>query len=477
MSLLKRQKGKDLLQAMSELEDIDYSKESAEMAQIYHRLIQGRSQFEGIMSNIFDALMKISSLDLSLTHYSEILQTVSDNVSEATASIHTAAKEASSVSETVSSQHEELTNTIIELSGETNGVYQKIDEGQQELTNTKNLSDETIHTSKEMQQDMDQLSHILKQINEVIDGINAISAQTNLLALNASIEAARAGEAGKGFAVVADEIRKLADETKNLTASMGRFVSDIQSASAKSAASAENTIGSLEMVTQKIGYVWKLNEDNRQHLEKITNSISSLAGLSEEISSSIMELESRAANIDSQCGVLHDNVSELRTHGQDINQIVAPLSSIETTLDDTAKTMGQMTQDAFYKLEKQNFAEYIDKAILAHKGWLENLEKIITEKTILPLQINDKKCGFGHFYYAIVPTNSEILEVWKELGEKHKKFHSYGKLVIEALFEENYQQADSIYQEACQYSQVLIQDLETIRKICCETTITYLEDM
>ena len=80
---------------------------------------------------------------------------------------------------------------------------------------------------------MNQLSKIISQMNNVIEGINAISSQTNLLALNASIEAARAGEAGKGFAVVADEIRELADETKKLTASMGRFVADIHSASAR----------------------------------------------------------------------------------------------------------------------------------------------------------------------------------------------------------------------------------------------------
>ena len=429
MSILMRPKKKNLLLSMSELLEEDYGKKYPELEQMYHRLLAGRTQFEEVMANILDSLMQISSLDLSLNHYSE-----------------------------------DLTNTIIEISEESGAVYRRIDESQQELTATRELADNTISASKEMQQDMNQLSEIISQMNTVIDGINAISSQTNLLALNASIEAARAGEAGKGFAVVAEEIRQLADETKKLTASMGHSVADILSASAKSVESVDNTIGSLETVTHKISHVWELNEDNRQHVEKITNNIASLASLSEEISSSIIELESRSSDINSQCSVLHEETARLREHGKDIFEIARPLEEIESTLDASAKVMGTMTKDAFYKLEDQNFAGYIEKAITAHRNWLGNLERIVRERTILPLQVNDRKCGFGHFYYAIEPTKPEVLKLWKELGEKHKKFHDY------ALFDSDYGKAERVCQEAGQYSQTLISDLEHIKKLCVSTS-------
>lgn len=466
MSILIRPKKQDLLLAMSELAEADYGTKSAELERMYRRLLKGRTQFEEVMANILDTLMQISSLDLSLSHYSEILQKVSDSVSGATELIHTASNETASISKMVSEQHEELTNTIIEVSEESNLVYQRIDESQQELTATKELSDNTISASSEMQQDMNQLSEIINQMNNVIAGINSISSQTNLLALNASIEAARAGEAGKGFAVVADEIRQLADETQKLTASMGHFVADIHNASAKSVESVDNTIGSLETVTQKISHVWELNEDNRQHVEKITNNISSLASLSEEISSSIIELESRSSDINDQCSVLHEDTENLQEHGKGIFNIVKPLETIEAALDESVKAMGVMAKDAFYKLEDQNFAGYIEKAITAHKNWLANLERIVEERTILPLQVNDRKCGFGHFYYAIEPTKPEVMKLWKELGEKHKKFHSYGKQAIDALFNEDYSKAESICREAKQYSATLISDLEQIKKMC-----------
>lgn len=464
MGILMRSKKESLLLSMSELEEADYGKKSAELEQIYRRLLAGRTQFEEVMENILDSVMQISSLDLSLNHYSETLQKVSDSVSDATELIHTASDEADSIAQMVSVQHEELTNTIIKISEESNLVYQSIDESQQELTDTRELSDNTIHASKGMQKDMNQLSEIISQMNDVIAGINAISSQTNLLALNASIEAARAGEAGKGFAVVADEIRELADQTRNLTASMGCFVADIRSASAKSVESVNSTIESLGTVTQKISHVWELNENNRQYVEKITNNISSLASLSEEISSSVIEMESRSADINVQCGVLHEDTVYLQEHGKSIGSVVQPLEMIESTLDASVKRMGTMSKDAFYRLNDLKFAEYIDKAITAHKNWLANLKRMVKEQTILPLQVDDRKCGFGHFYYAAEPDRPQALQLWKELGEKHKKFHAYGKQVVDAMFDGDHGRAESICQEAEQYSAVLIDDLKEIKK-------------
>ena len=82
------------------------------------------------------------------------------------------------------------------------------------------------------------------------------------------------------------------------------------------------------------------------------------------------------------------------------------------------------------------------------------------------MQVNEKKCGFGHFYYAIDPTKPKVLEIWKDLGEKHKKFHAYGKQIIDALFDADYSKAEDIYRDAKQYSEILISDLERVKKLC-----------
>ena len=452
-----RGKTTKLIKAVSELKSEDYSKEP-ELNEIYNRLTKARQEFAEIFEKNIKAVMQISSLDLTMQYQTEQIMDISRKVSKAAETIFGTATGNSMFTGAHNNQHEELAHTITHIASETAEVNEKIESCQSDLTDIRDLSTQTIEISRKMQRDMDNLSEIIGRINEVITGIESISLQTNLLALNASIEATRAGEAGRGFAVVADEIRTRAGQTQTLTGNMGNFVEEIVSSSRKSVKSAAGTIQALESMTNKIENVWLLNNQNHQHVTKVNDSISSIAAVSEEISSSMTEMENQ----------LHDSTDFMQNVGHDLKKATEPVVDIEKTLDDTVRKMGSLSEDPFFHLEYAEFAKHISNAITAHQGWLRNLKNMVKQRSIVPLQLDSSKCGFGHFYHAMTPRTPEIRQLWEGLGKKHERFHQFGGEAIHALKRGNYSDAEAVYNQADLYSRELIADLERIRQIALE---------
>ncbi len=445
-------KNSELLKSFSGLREADYSRDP-EINQMYQRLQSGREQLAEVFDKNIKAVMQISSLDLTMQYQTEKIENISRKIEIASERIFGVSVSSDGYGN-ADNQHTELTNTIIEVASETDDVFRKIEEGQNELTAIRDLSGQTIEISQKLQKDMDDLYRIVDNIREIVSGIDSISMQTNLLAINASIEAARAGTAGRGFAVVAGEIRGLAEETQNLTGSMNQFLEGIRSASQVSAQSVADTMKALEGVTERINNVWTLNSENREHVSKINESMSSISAISEELSSSMTEMENQ----------LRDSTDFMKQVCVDLGEAVKPVVEIEQGLDDAVKQIGNMTEDAFYHLENEEFAKYVKNAIAAHRTWLSNLQKMVEARELMPLQLNAHKCGFGHFYYALTPQIPEILPIWNALGEKHKRFHQFGAEVIQAISRGDYDRAEQIYREAENYSRGLLEDMQKIYK-------------
>lgn len=453
------------VESISKLIDMQYTPAGGELNSIHRRLMNGRDAFEQAVTKTVDAVIHMSAMDLTLETNVAIVEQINTSISDSVNHISEYAQSTANIASDVSKAHENLTETIIEVSSESNRIMEDINNCEKELTTISGLSASAISNANDMKSEIYGLLDIIQHMNEVISAINSISSQTNLLALNASIEAARAGEAGKGFAVVAEEIRLLADETKSLTGNMGAFIARIQDASQKSSSSVDTTVAELDHINDNIQNVWKITGNNRRGMEHITNSVSSLAAGSKEISSSMNELDGQMQYVNDQCKNLKQNTASLEISSHSIAELVEPVKTIEKHLDESTKIMGNMAHDAFYMLDNQIILNGLNSAVDAHQKWLNTLKNIAQTGELKPLQTDYTRCGLGHFYYAFRPINAKVIDIWNGLEEKHKTFHSYGTQMIAAVRSGRLDELQQIYEKAENYSKELISDIQKLVQI------------
>ena len=461
---LKRRTFPAVIASVSRLVDMPYEPQNGELNNIHQRLMKGRKEFEQALTKTMDAVIQMSSMDLSLETNAAAIEEINSSISDAANSISNSTKRTAGISAEVSKAHDSLTGTIIEVSDEASKIMEDIRNSENDLTSITQLSASAISSAGEMRTNIYGLLEIIQHMNEAIEAINSISAQTNLLALNASIEAARAGEAGRGFAVVAEEIRELAIETKSLTARMGAFVNEIQTASQKSSGSVDTTVKELEHINENIQNVWQLTGNNRIGMDRISDSVSSLAAVSEEISSSIYELDNQMQHVNEECQILKGDTDSLQQSSQSIAELAEPAKVIEQHLDESTKIMGNMAKDAFYMLDNQIVLNCLNQAVSAHQDWLGTLKEIAETGILKVLQTDCTKCGLGHFYYALKPIHPDIAELWAGLDGKHKTFHAYGTEMISAVRTGRTEELLQIFREAESCSQELLSDFQTLAR-------------
>ncbi len=195
----------------------------------------------------------------------------------------------------------EVTNRTKEASAEATKIIQELS-----LSTSQSIS-----LSDKIKIDIRDLAKQFNKILGIIDIIKAISSQTNLLALNAAIEAARAGEAGKGFAVVADEVRMLANQSNEATNNISDIVNSIYEATKITEGMIEdgssiykkqedaviNTEKTFGAIVSDMDHIIHVVDDVYQLLSGLntlqkgaTDSVSSIAAITEETAASTQEL-------------------------------------------------------------------------------------------------------------------------------------------------------------------------------------------
>lgn len=474
MGVFKKKIEHHYIEGLNELRELNYSNASPELGKLYDTLKVAHDGIEDVFKKNMSSLLYVSGLDLKVSHHMDELQDMTGNIESATGIIADAARNASVVADEVSGQHEQLTNTITTVAENSDNVYVKIEQGQEALTNIKSLSNITIEASRQTEADMVELGEVINRINEVIHGINEISSQTNLLALNASIEAARAGDAGKGFAVVAEEIRKLAEQTQGLTSTMGTFVDNIRVASEKSTQSATNTVNALNSMTEKISEIWDINEENMAGVKEIANDVTSLAAVSEEISSSMHELETQTVQISEQCEQLTETTGLMGGVSDAVVESVQPFYKVIKELNMATHTIHDMGTSGIFQREERTYYLYMRWMAMMPKNWLESFRQMLDTQKVQPVQLEAKDSVFGQIYEVLTPNVKEAMPIWENVGKLHLELHKKGKELYNAISARNYGSGETIYGEMTKITDDIAAAVEEILKLQVKTDFSAL---
>lgn len=331
-----------------------------------------------------------------------------------------------------------------------------------ELQGIVELKNLVMGNSRIMSEKIQVLQNLANKVDSIVDGVRSIAEQTNLLALNANIEAARAGEHGRGFGVVADEIRKLAEGTKNKLQDMQGFTDTIREATEESTESVQKTLDSISVMEEKIillNDTFKASEDN---LQKTLKDIMTLSGTMGEIKASSNHIVEAVDVVARESAEMNQKSMQVVKQATQTKEFSLDIAKVNDEIGKLTQGLIKNVNQGLSPMSNQKFVENIQKNIKAHTSWLDRMEQMVHQGVAKGIQLDDRKCEFGHFYYALEVKQPEVKREWEAIHKVHVDLHRKGKLIVEALQNDNSNQASKALSEVEKLSSEFVRHLQAV---------------
>jgi methyl-accepting chemotaxis protein len=268
-------------------------------------VMEGVSQTASAAEQILSSVEEISS---SVQQQSAYTKTIASSIEEMKYAMNDDTEQA-----TQAASQADATSTAAQEGGR---VIQQTIEAMNRIAGVVEHSAERV---EELGRSNEQISEILRVIEEIAD-------QTNLLALNASIEAARAGEHGRGFAVVADEVRKLAERTQQATKEIGSTIRLVQNGTREAVQSMKSGTHEVESGRRSVAASQQALSTILQQTQGVAAIIRQLAAASAEHATASTEIADNAAAMSS---MLDETVSATHDIARSTHQLNDLMMNVE----------------------------------------------------------------------------------------------------------------------------------------------------
>jgi methyl-accepting chemotaxis protein len=282
------------------------------------------------------------------------------------------AEQASAIEET-SSTLQETASMLEQNNANTKQAVQLSEQAKESADKGNSEMCEMMDSIQEIKRSSDQISKIIKVIDD-------IAFQTNILALNAAIEAARAGDAGAGFAVVAEEVRNLAQRSAQAAKDTTMIIEANIELSAKGVNIAEKVREALAEITTQarkvselMGEISAASQEQTQGVDQVNKAMSQVETVTQQNAAHAEESASAAEELNAQADNMRKIVHEL-------SMLVNGNAILKNQTDDSEHKDHSLTYQSGYVTSdkpRSNIA-LTDKADIK--------TKVISPEDVIPLE-------------------------------------------------------------------------------------------
>jgi methyl-accepting chemotaxis protein len=314
---------KDIAQEDGDLTVRIVSNNQDEIGDLVHWFNQFMEKLQGVVKDIVNASLPLSELAQNLNQLTDDTNKTIDVQQRSAGLAKTAV--------------DEMTDSVIAVAESADEAASAAGDASSAAADGQAVVNHTVQSIQELAANVEDTAQVIRnleddsnQVGVVLDVIKGIAEQTNLLALNAAIEAARAGEQGRGFAVVADEVRTLASRTQKSTEQIQKTIEQLQNA-------ARSAVSVMAKGTEKAGDSVKTANKAGASLTVITETISRITKMNDQIAHSTNKQQNVARTISNNVDEIHSRTEETAASSKKLASVSAELAQLAQHLEGIAK--------------------------------------------------------------------------------------------------------------------------------------------
>ncbi len=306
------------------------AEELAKKAEIErNELIKRQASVESVKNDLSDMFHKIERSSSAMNALVNAMEEIAKGSYDQTMATESISHQSKLILDLIGSFKHEVT--------EVNDFSEHISGLSHELSNLNNqiakLASNNTQTINQLNGEVKINAQKVNDIKGILQLVKAVANQTNLLALNASIEAARAGDSGKGFAVVAQEIRKLAEDTDELSGKIDTEISSVtvsfdhlQDGFTGLVATNDETSQSLDKISERIASLDQGTETLKGKVLRMDNGVTKIMDANSKLSSST---ETISAALEESTAIIEEVKATTDSIDRDMDEIMISSQSIE----------------------------------------------------------------------------------------------------------------------------------------------------